>query len=120
MSNLKFRAFDQVNKAFYDNQDELLDNLGNFMKNPRFTITQFTGLLDKSGKEIYEGDILDVDDKLGSVVFDMYTDAETYADIDHLGWMVEIKDSDRSTLPDASRRGLVVGNIYEQPNLLVL
>jgi len=70
MREIKFRAWDfQNNSMFYPHEiyfDGGLKNIGaldamaNYIENgrPRFVLMQYTGLKDKNGKEIYEGDII--------------------------------------------------------------
>ncbi len=64
---IKFRAWDKeegVMLEWYDWKDEIVDAIphstGDEWTN-RCEVMQFTGLLDEKGKEIYEGDIVDVD-----------------------------------------------------------
>ena len=66
---------------------------------------QYTGLKDKDGREIYEGDITkDIEGGIGVVEFK----ATSFRAVDGLGW-------DNLAYPDECG---VIGNIYENPELL--
>lgn len=77
------------------------------------TIGQFTGLLDKNGKEIYEGDIINGYTGKGIVYFD---------DV-HKGFRVEwihtILDVDKSWIPFKGISQMeVISNIHDNPELI--
>ncbi len=116
MRQIKFRAWDKIAKMFCQVKWATdIDNSGVLYPvetKPKtdIVLTQFTGLLDKNGKEIYEGDI--VEKKLGEYCKEVVeyggiqTDYESggYCYGVHLEWSV--KDYE------------VIGNIYENPELI--
>lgn len=64
-------------------------------------VMQFTGLLDKNGKEIYEGDVV----QFGCIGVVKYSEDRYY---------VECEDSQMRV----SKHSEVIGNIYQNPELL--
>lgn len=114
---IKFRAWDTIQKRmFYAGECKFsLDLSGGLfddeMSPPlnvsyRFVLMQYTGLEDKNGKEIYEGDIVKRG-KLGNLI-----KAVKWAEnSSHCGWNI-VGSSWRFYQPE------VIGNIYENPDLL--
>ena len=76
------------------------------------TISQYTGLKDKNGKEIYEGDIMKVSPPIWAKggIFKVIYDNGRFIIEDNKVWQ------NIGTLIDYSE---VIGNIYENPELLV-
>ena len=132
MREIKFRVWDHNtdtmmvpdNFEFYDGKIGWIDasreagpKLGNDGDPDQFEIMQYTGLHDKNGREIYEGDI--VKNEYGDVVVVQYgtqDHEEDYGDrFVYQGWNIQIG----SGYPDAVMiEHTVIGNIYENPELL--
>jgi uncharacterized phage protein (TIGR01671 family) len=91
-------------------------------------LMQYTGLKDTNGKLIFEGDILrykkvsilndNITETLGVVEMSEYDDGEGCYNDNHLGWICVKGDENIKTLPDVAEWSEVIGNIYENPNLI--
>lgn len=131
MRNIKFRVWDKdikrmhicgenvhdeitfeskTNKAYYYN---LQNGCGSLREDSDYVLMQYIGLKDKNGKEIYEGDILQIDvdrayikwdNKYG--YFQLIPIGDYYFDSDVVGQALEYLEAE------------VIGNIYENKNLL--
>lgn len=108
MRQIKFRAWDYYDKKMVDmpinhsgyTLNEVFENV---VDEDRYGLMQFTGLLDKNGKEIYEGDIVEHNLLLSEVRWsDEWGTWEVY-DNDMLGNHHKVLE--------------VIGNIYENPEL---
>ena len=83
---------------------------------------QFTGLLDKNGKEIYKGDIIyaSLNDNKYILKYGEYSCEydEAYPKGKHYGWYLQDKSNYCEGLSDDSLLIEVIGNIYENPEML--
>jgi uncharacterized phage protein (TIGR01671 family) len=92
------------------------------------TVGQYTGLKDKNGKEIYEGDILDMTYFLTKnkemVKFGKYKQCDMSNDYEcgNQGFYVDVTNDEHGTyrhdLYFYAHRAIIIGNIYDNPELL--
>ena len=83
----------------------------NFMSFDEIVIMQTTGLLDKNGKEIFEGDILGTKDGLLNGVVEYRSDLGMWTNS-----LIRYNNFERLCTVANSRE--IIGNIHENPELL--
>lgn len=134
---IKFRAWDSYRNewatmkhhslVFSDTDWALKHKGGSIKPSTRMRLMQYTGLKDKNGKEIYEGDIFDYDGEM--MLFDPgryvvgWGDGEfALRDVDsldeeeyHIGLSEAISDTHN---PGYTPQIRVIGNIHENPELI--
>ena len=106
----KFRAWDKKRKKMIDFSWFLDNEVCEMFDNEDLIVMQYTRLQDKNGKEIYEGDIIREDDD----------NLVVYFDEEALAYALKLKSKFYmgtlgSYLPSYIE---VIGNIYENKNLL--
>lgn len=147
MREIKFRAWDKglkrmiyLSEPTVENDDfsgivfKLRDYFVSAFSSDRIEdveLMQYTGLKDKNGREIYEGDIVKTScGDIGIIKFgipkDMTINGGEY-DVDYIGFYIDIIKGDWGTTDVESRVAPlvddyyeieVIGNIYENPELL--
>ena len=119
MREFKFRAYDKKdNEMFYSSmyQDKtsMAYGLGNFLSecgDIEDTLMQYTGLKDKNGIDVYEGDVVKTKNSLYKVIYDKCC----FWGIDEMG-KYPIYQTKHYVMEDEIFE--VIGNIYENPELL--
>ena len=84
------------------------------------TICQYTGLTDKNGKKIFEGDVVkDSAGVCGEVKFGLYAAGFSIPDTNQ-GFYIEFPEESlyRKELGYWENKVVVIGNIYDSPTLL--
>lgn len=137
MREIKFRAWDNLDRIMFLNHSVslsiggeifFLEKTGEWVEvdksDGRIILMQYTGLKDKNGKEIYEGDVLRFNSYslLDALLERSMNDHEGVIrwDDERVGFNVFIGDK---SIPDLSKstddnQFEIIGNIYENADLL--
>lgn len=128
MREIKFRAWDKIRKRMgyvtmidWTTGSMLIRHVDDEESRPKyrdhleFIMLQYTGIVDKNGKEIYEGDVLTLGDRNYSLHYGLH--ATWVMSIVPLGnW--ELGRGPFIFLWQNYSESEVIGNIYENPELL--
>nr|DAS74166.1 MAG TPA: YopX protein [Caudoviricetes sp.] len=138
----KFRMWNRITSQlhlvdglyFDDKEAEYVDddNVLRFIGFKNIELMQSTGLKDKNGKEIFEGDVLEIQGIKMIVKFGSYKYLETSKNNGHilgilhdgLGFYVEcINAADPDNIspfePETLKNSQIIGNIYENREILM-
>ncbi len=117
---IKFRVWDVENKemlkvqeldfepTFYDGRIAIRpDKYNDYFDTEDMILMQYTGLHDKNGKEIYEGDIVNYENMTGKIIF-----------LNASFIMSDFEETEEWELGVINEEIEVIGNIYENSELL--
>ena len=124
MRDIKFRIWDTENNemlkvqeldfepTFYGGRIAIRpDQYNDYFDTEDMILMQYTGLHDKNGKEIYEGDIVKIkyrDEDIGKVIYE------------HNGFSIDVTNMNKNygRVSFVNNFMEVIGNIYDNPELL--
>lgn len=127
-----FRAWNKKERRMYV-WDEMCENndLEYFFTNPDIVPMMWTGVVDQNGTYIYDGDVIQCSNK--AFEYEYEDDGETYTrEWEAKEWKVEVKyeqqwcrftvaadtcDLEKRMDPKAEYKGVVIGNIWQNPEL---
>lgn len=109
MRPIRFRAWNKLSKSMRPDAELQLSWL---RENDDFVLMQFTGLLDRDGKEVYEGDLVDF---AGIKPLEI-----CWSEAGFVAPLLPYRKSNPTFLTQEgfSEFAEVIGNIYENPELI--
>jgi uncharacterized phage protein (TIGR01671 family) len=114
---IKFRVWNK-------RENQMIDDVFFKPESNEFILMQYTGLKDKNGKEIYEGDIVKGgwtnypdNSRLHIVTFGEHQTSDDYYSSTAYGWFLDKNNNDGESLVSGSTLE-VIGNIYQNPELI--
>ena len=125
MREIKFRAWNNVLNKMYSWNEFLDTNMKQTFIAPESTamiLMQYTGLKDKNGKEIYEGDIVKIDNDVASMF-----NIKSTGKVEYNNGLFLVRNGDEISILSSlfvlantkyCLRGEVIGNIWENADLL--
>lgn len=116
MREIKFRLWNTVNKEFTTPSILKIGNDGlmYYQRDGDHIISQFTGLHDKNGKQGFDGDIVNVGEGNIYVIEFKWGEFRLYS----LKARINNKEEYHISIGAHLKQGEIIGNIYENPNLL--
>jgi len=110
---IKFRAWNKGTKDMISWEQDVKKTFQSRLELPECILMQFTGLKDKNGKEIFEGDIIK------NVLGDVYCVEFITFNSGFYYCKINLKIPNISQLHETASKGMeVIGNKFENPELL--
>lgn len=116
MREIKFRAWDKINKDMFNvesinfQERKVYRDIVSYREFNDIELMQYTGLKDEYGDEIYEGDIVTLHNSKYKVIFNSKEARFVLKD--------PFFEMDIPFTNNNNKRMEIVGNIYENPELL--